>query len=203
MKPEIIIKNWLLSWFKPKKVTAYNTQAMADRRDDLTEDNFGAFISMFVDERREQEFTDDEKGALEQLILRPLIFASGYPSNAKTALQLGAVYIIGAGWLQTTSWPGANKWEGRMSTQIAVTGSTTGENLNMGEVSLLLHVITTLLIAGHNLFISEHMENPTIQETPFATDEQNSYMKKFAIRTVTLNYDYERHGLITPRNLTP
>ena len=151
----------------------------------------------------EQEFSDDEKGALEQLILRPLIFASGYPSNVKTGIQLGAVYIIGAGWLQTTSWPGANKWEGRMSTQIAITGSTTGENLNMGEVSLLLHVITTILIASHNIFISQHMENPTIQETPFATDEQNSYLKKFAIRTVTLNYDYERHGLITPRNLTP
>jgi len=195
MKPEIIIKNWLMSWFKPEVVTAYNTQ---DRvRPPLTNLNFGSFMSQFKDETGEQEFTDDEKGTLEQVILNPLKFASGYPSNAKEAIQVGAIYFIGAGWQQTTSWPGANFWHGRAATQIAMTGLGVGNDFNMAEPSLLQQLITSLLIAGHGYFTSQHMENPMISETLYSVDETNSYGKGFAIRTTTISYEYERHGIIT------
>ncbi len=185
-----------MSWFKPEIVTPLNSVA----RPQLTKNNFGEFISYFIDDRGEQEFSDEEKGTLEQVILNPLKFASGYPSNAKTAIQLGAIYFIGAGWQQTTSWPGANFWHGRAATQIAMVGLTTGEELNMAEPTLLQQLITSILIAGHNIFISQHMEKPMIQETLYSTDEANSYGKKFAIRTTTISYDYERHGVITQRN---
>jgi hypothetical protein len=197
MKPEIKIKNWLRSWFQPDQITAYNT---AERvRQPLTKDNFGAFMSQFLDNDKEQEFSDEEKETLRQIVFSPLKFAAGYPSNAKETIQAGSIYMIGAGWQQGSSWPGANFFNGRASTYIAVTGLTAGDDLNMAEPSLLLQLITSILLAGRGYFNALHMTNPVIQETLYGVDETNSYAKGFSIRTLAMSYDYERHGVTTKR----
>lgn len=204
MKPEIIVKNWLMSWFFPEKETAYNKPT--PDRPPLTRENFGQFISFFVDERGDQEFSKEEKETLEDIIV-PLDgsfdFASGYPTNDKETIQTGAIYLIPAGWQQTSQYIGDNKWDGRGATQIAMTGRTVGKDLNMAEPSLLMQVITSLLIAGQNYFTSQHMENQVIQETLFAADARDSFDRQYAIRTVTMSYEFERHGLITNRIISP
>ena len=204
MKPEIIIKNWLMSWFFPEIETAYNIPT--PDRPPLTRENFGQFISIFVDEKKGQEFSKEEKETLEDLVFygdSGLKFASGYPTNNKETIQLGAIYLIPAGWQQTSQFIGDNKWDGRGATQIAITGSTVGKDLNMAEPSLMLKVITSLLIAGQNLFTSQHLENQVIQETLFAEDARNSFDREYAMRTVTMSYEMERHGVITKRVIPP
>lgn len=204
MKPEIIVKNWLMSWFHPEIETAY-TETIPDRPP-LTRENFGQFISFFVDERKEQEFSKEEKETIEDLVFyndEGLKFASGYPTNDKETIQKGAIYLIPAGWQQTSQYIGDNKWDGRGATQIAITGKTDGKDLNMAEPSLLLQVITSLLIAGQQLFTSQHMNNQIIQETLFAEDARNSFDREYAMRTVTMSYEMERHGLITTRVIPP
>jgi hypothetical protein len=204
MKPEIIVKNWLMSWFKPEVETAYNKPT--PDRPPLTRENFGEFISFFVNEREEQEFSEEEKETLEDIIV-PLDgefkFASGYPTNDKETIQTGAIYLIPAGWQQSHKYIGDNKWYGKGATQIAVTGTTVGKDLNMAEPSLLLQVITSLLMAGQGFFTSQHIKDQNIQETLFAEDARNSFDREYAIRTVTMTYDMERHGVITTRVIPP
>ena len=195
MKPEVIIKNWLMSWLRPETLTEQNTS----KRDALTSGNFGGFIEMFLDERNEQQFPDDEKKVLERIITKPLNFGTGYPLNEKEAIETGTVYIVQGGWQQTGSYPGANFWEGRASTHIAVVGLTSGGTLNMAEPSLLLQVVTSLLVAGRNVFTGHHLLNPLITETLYGQDESNSMEKGFSIRTLSLAYDGKRHGVITQR----
>ncbi len=193
-----------MSWFKPEVKTAY-TSTIPDRPP-LTRDNFAKFISIFVDERGEQEFSDAEKETLEDIIVPKegeLEFASGYPTNDKETIQTGAIYLIPAGWQQTSQYIGDNKWHGRAATQIAITGLTVGKDLNMAEPSLLMQVITSLLIAGQNYFTSQHMEDQVIQEMNYAQDASNSYAQEFAMRTLTMSYDMERHGVITKRIIPP
>ena len=193
MKPEIIIKNWLMAWFKPEKVTEHNTKP----RRPLEESNFGEFIKIFKNERNEDEFTEDEKKTLKEIILKPLQFGTGYPRNTKEVIQLGSIYIIGGGWQQTTTYVGSNRWDGRASSHIAITGLSTGDDLNMTEPSLLLNAITSLLISGHNYFTYHHMTNPVIAETLYSADEKNSYEQKIAMRTLSLSYESDRHGVVT------
>lgn len=193
MRPEILIRNWLLSWFKPDFVTDYNIS----KKRPLTDKNFSAFIGMFKDEFGGQQFTDDEKKTLKEIILKPLIFGTGYPINEKEAIKTGTIYFVGAGWQQTSSYLGDNYWEGRSGTHIAIVGTTAGSPLNMAETSLLLQVVTALLLSGRNYFTSFHMSNPMITETLYAQDESNSMEKGFSIRTLTLTYDSKRHGVIT------
>jgi len=204
MKPEIIIKNWLMSWFKPEVKTAFNIPT--PDRPPLTRENFGSFISIFVDERGEQEFSKEEKETIEDLVFYNdggLMFASGYPTNDKETIQKGAIYFIQAGWQQTSQYIGDNKWDGRGATQIAITGKTDGKDLNMAEPSLMLQVITSLLIAGQGFFTSQHLENQIVQETLFESDAQGSFAREHAIRTVTMSYEMERHGVITNRIIPP
>ena len=193
MKPEVIIKNWLMSWLRPEKLTELNTS----ERDPITENNFGNFIGMFLDERNEPIFSEDEIEVLKRIITKPLHFGTGYPLNEKEAIELGTIYIIHGGWQQTGSYPGANFWEGRASTHIAVVGLTAGDTLNMAEPSLLLQVVTSLLIAGRNVFTFHHLLNPVITETLYGQDESNSLDKGFSIRSLSLAYDGKRHGVIT------
>lgn len=204
MKPEIIIRNWLMSWFKPEFETIFNKTT--PDRPPLTRENFGEFISFFVDERGEQEFTKEEKETLEDIIVPQegsLKFASGYPTNNKETIQTGALYLIPAGWQQTKQYIGDNKWDGKGATQIAIIGLTIGEDLNMAEPSLLLQVITSLLIAGQNYFTSQHLADQVIQETLFAEDARNSFDREYAMRTVTISYEMHRHGVITRRVIPP
>ncbi len=200
MKSEIIIRNWLMAWLKPEVVTEYQEIS----QEPLTKDNFSFFIEQFKDDRFEQNFSDEEKETLKQIIIgdpeqkkTPIIFATGYPRNAKETIQLGAIYIIGAGWQQTTTYPGHNRWDGRAASHITITGLTTGKDLNMAEPSLMLELITSLLIAGHNYFTYNHLTNPVITETLYGADEQNSYEKEFAMRTLSIAYEAERHGVTT------
>ncbi len=188
----------------PEVETTYNKPT--PDRPPLTRENFGDFISIFVNERGEQEFSIEEKETLEDIIVPQegsFKFASGYPTNDKETIQTGAIYHIPAGWQQTSQYIGDNKWDGRGATQIAVIGTTIGKDLNMAEPSLLLQVITSLLIAGQNLFTSQHMENQIIQETIFAEDARNSFDREYAMRSVTMSYEMERHGVITTRVIPP
>ena len=193
-----------MSWFKPEVETPFNKPT--PDRPPLTRENFGQFISFFIDEHGGQEFSKEEKETLEDIIV-PLDgdfkFASGYPTNDKETIQTGAIYLIPAGWQQVSQYIGDNKWDGRGATQIAMTGLTVGKDLNMAEPSLLMQVITSLLIAGQNYFTSQHMENQVIQETLFAEDARNSFDREYAMRTVTMSYEMERHGLITTRVIPP
>lgn len=193
MKPEILIRDWLLSWFRPDEVTDYNISAKRP----LTDKNFSAFISLFKDEFGGQQFDEDEKETLKEIILKPLIFGAGYPINEKEAIKTGSIYFIGAGWQQTSSYLGDNFWEGRSGTHIAVVGTTAGSTLNMAETSLLLQVVTALLLSGRNYFTSFHMSNPMVTETLYSMDEAQSMEKGFSIRTLTMTYDSKRHGVIT------
>ena len=193
-----------MSWFKPEVETAYNKPT--PDRPPLTRENFDGFISMFVDEKGKQEFLDEEKETLEDIITPKegdFKIASGYPTNNAETIQTGSIYLIHAGWQQTTQYIGDNKWDGRGATQIAVTGSSQGKLLNMAEPSLLLQVITSLLIAGQNYFTAHHLENQVIQETVYSDDERNSFERGYSIRTVTMSYQMERHGVITPRIIQP
>lgn len=193
MRSEILIKDWLLSWFKPDKVTDYQISAKRP----LTDKNFSTFISFFKDEFGGQQFTDDEKKTLKEIILKPLNFGSGYPINDKEAIKTGTIYFVGAGWQQVSSYLGDNYWEGRSGTHIAIVGTTTGSPLNMAEPSLLLQVVTSMLLSGRDYFTARHMLNPMITETLYAQDESNSIEKGYSIRTLTLTYDSKRHGVIT------
>lgn len=193
-----------MSWFNPEIETAYNKPT--PDRPPLTRENFGEFISFFVDEKGEQEFTVEEKETLEDIIVPKegsLKFASGYPTNNKETIQTGAIYLIPAGWQQTRQYIGDNKWDGKGATQIAITGTTIGKDLNMAEPSLLLQVITSLLIAGQGFFTRQHIEDQVIQETLFAEDARNSFDREYAMRTVTMSYEMERHGVITTRVIPP
>ena len=193
-----------MSWFHPEVETTFNKPT--PDRPPLTRENFGQFISFFVDERKQQEFSEKEKETLEDLVFyndEGLKFASGYPTNDKETIQKGAIYLIPAGWQQTSQYIGDNKWDGRGATQIAITGKTDGKDLNMAEPSLLLQVITSLLIAGQLFFTSQHLESQVIQETLFAEDARNSFDREYAMRTVTMSYEMERHGLITTRVIPP
>ena len=49
MKNEVIIRNWLLSWFKPELETEFNTPERI--RQPLTAGNFDVFINIFQDEK--------------------------------------------------------------------------------------------------------------------------------------------------------
>lgn len=205
MKPEIIIKDWLMAWFKPEVETDYNKPT--PNRPPLTRGgSFRKFISLFLDEKGEQEFSEEEKETLEDIIV-PLEdsfkFASGYPTNDKETIQTGALYLIPAGWQQTKKYIGDNKWLGKGATQIAVTGLTVGKGMNMAEPSLLLQVITSLLIAGQHYFTYHHMTDQIIQETYFAEDARNSFDREYAIRTVTMSYEMERHGVTTKIIIPP
>lgn len=193
MRPEILIKNWLLSWFKPDKVTDFNKS----KKRPLTDKNFGAFIEMFKDEFGNQQFDDDEKQTLKEIILKPLNFGSGYPINEKEAIKTGTIYFVGAGWQQTSAYLGTEYWEGRSGTHIAIIGTTAGSPLNMAETSLLLQVVTSLLLSGRNYFTAFHMSNPMVSETLYSMDEAQSMDKGFSIRTLTITYDSKRHGVIT------
>ncbi len=194
-----------MAWFEPETETAFNKPT--PNRPPLTRgDSFAEFISFFVDEKGEQEFSDEEKETLEDIIVPKegkLKFASGYPTNDKETIQAGAIYLIPAGWQQTNQYIGDNKWHGRAATQIAITGRSVGKDMNMAEPSLLMQVITSLLIAGQNYFTAHHMEDQVIQETTYSQDAQNSYEKQYAMRTVTMSYEMERHGLITRRVISP
>ena len=195
MKPEIIIKNWLLAWFKPEIITEYNTIERV--RQPLTKDNFGAFIEIFRDEGSRQIFTDAEKETLKSIILQPLEFGTGYPRNQNEPIKVSTVYLIEAGWQQQSTYIGSQFWHGKMATHIAVVGRSTGDVLNMSEPSLLLQVITSLLLSGLNYFEANHMSNPTINETLYGADEANSHEKGFSMRTLSINYDAHRNGVIT------
>jgi len=193
MRPEILIRNWLLSWFKPDLVTDYNISAKRP----LTDKNFSAFIGMFKDEFGGQQFDDDEKKTLKEIILKPLSFGSGYPINEKEAIKTGTIYFVGAGWQQSTSHLGVNYWEGRAGTHIAIVGTTAGSPLNMAETSLLLQVVTALLLSGRGYFTSYHMLNPMVTETLYSQDEANSMEKGFSIRSLTMTYESKRNGVTT------
>ncbi|MCK5022747.1 MAG: hypothetical protein KAS04_01105 [Candidatus Aenigmarchaeota archaeon] len=195
MKPEIIIKNWLLAWFKPEKVTEYNTVERV--RQSLTKDNFGAFIEMFRDEGSNQIFTDDEKITLKSIILQPLEFGTGYPRNQNEPIKVSTIYIIEGGWQQQSTYIGSQFWHGKMTTHIVIVGRTAGDVLNMSEPTLLRQSVTSLLLSGLNYFEANHMSDMTINEILYGADEANSHEKGFSMRTLSMTYDAHRNGVIT------
>jgi hypothetical protein len=195
MKPEVLIKNWLMSWLRPEKLTEYNTQEKI--RPEITEQNFNEFIRIFVDEKGDQDFTDNEKEVLKPIVTNKIQFGTGYPNNEKEAIRPGVVYLIEAGWQQLTKYPGANYWDGKANTHLVITGRAGGNTLNMSEPSLLLKMMTSLLIAGHNYFTFNHMQNPMITETLYGADEENSRQKGFAMRSLSMTYDKHRYGVKT------
>ena len=201
MKNEVIIRNWLLSWFKPELETEFNTPERI--RQPLTAGNFDVFINIFQDEKGDSQFTEDEIELLRGAIVgeHPLAFSDGYPQSAAEKIRANTIYIIEAGWQQLTKYIGANFWEGKTATHIAVVGRTVGDSLNMTEPSLIIKMITSLLIAGQGYFTSQHMSNQVINETLYGADEANSYEKKFAMRTLSISYEAHRYGVITqPRS---
>ncbi len=201
MKNEVIIRNWLLSWFKPELETEFNTSERI--REKLEPSNFNIFIDVFQDEKGDSQFTEDEIELLRGAIVGeyPLVFSDGYPQSAAEKIRANTIYIIEAGWQQLTKYIGANFYEGKTATHIAVVGRTVGDSLNMTEPSLIVKMITSLLIAGQNYFISHHMNNQVINETLYGADEANSYVKKFAMRTLSISYEALRNGVITqPRS---
>lgn len=201
MKNEVIIRDWLLSWFKPEKVTEFNTSENV--REPLVASNFDIFIKVFQDETGRSQFTEDEIELLRGAITgeHPLAFSDGYPQSVAEAIRANTIYIIEAGWQQLTKYIGANFYEGKAATHIAVVGRTVGDSLNMTEPSLILRMITSLLIAGQGHFTSLHMSNQVINETLYGADEANSHEKGFAMRTLSMSYEAHRNGVITqPRS---
>lgn len=202
MKNEVIIKNWLMAWFNPETETEFNTTERI--RQPLTAANFDEFIAIFKGEDGQSVFTEDEIELLRGAITgeKPrFAFADGYPEHVAETIRLNKVYIIEAGWQQQTKYIGANFWEGKTATHIAVVGRSAGDTLNMAEPSLVLKMISSLLIAGQNYFTSHHLSNQVINETLYGADEANSFDKKFAMRTLSMTYDAHRDGVITqPRS---
>ena len=201
MKNEVIIRNWLMSWFKPEIETEFNTTERI--REPLVASNFNTFIGIFQDESGDSAFTKDEIELLRGAIVGeyPLAFSDGYPQSAAEKIRANTVYIIEAGWQQLNKPIGANFWDGKAATHIAVVGRSTGDSLNMTEPSLILKMVTSLLIAGQGYFTSHHMQNQVINETLYGADEANSHEKKFAMRTLSISYEAHRHGVITqPRS---
>ena len=203
MKNEVIIRNWLLSWYKPEKVTEFNTPERV--REPLVASNFNIFIKVFQDETGRSQFTEDEiellRGAITGTGDSALAFSDGYPQSVAEAIRANTVYIIEAGWQQLNKAIGANFWDGKAATHIAVVGRTVGDSLNMTEPSLILKMITSLLIAGQGYFTSQHLQNQIINETLYGADEANSHEKGFAMRTLSMSSEAHRYGVITqPRS---
>ncbi|UCE64960.1 MAG: hypothetical protein JSU85_08725 [Candidatus Zixiibacteriota bacterium] len=182
-----------MRWLRPEVITSYNPSA----GDPLTEGNFNQWISLFRAEGKRPQFTKEEAAAIKRLVTKPVKFGTGYPENEKETINPCTIYIVEGGWEQTSKFIGANYWDGRGSSYIAAIGQTTGDTRNMTEPSLLIKIITSLLIAGHNYFVAHHMMNPVIRETPFGVDEENSREKQIAIRTSMMTYEEHRYGVLT------
>jgi hypothetical protein len=67
----------------------------------------------------------------------------------------------------------------------------------MAEPSILIRIISILLWAGRNYFTSQHLEEPTINETNLAQDETNSFDKGIAMRSLIMSYKTEISSPIT------
>jgi len=197
MKPEVLIKNWLMSWLRPEKETEFNTVEKLRPAIIDSEQSFGEFIKIFTTENRRPYFSHDEQETLRPLITKPLKFGTGYPGNSGEAIQALTVYLVQAGWSQTQKEIGAHYWDGRAATHIVITGATVGDNHNMSQPSLLLEMITSLLLTGRDYFIANHLKNPVIEETLYSADEKNSYDRKFAMRSLTMSYEAHRFEAIT------
>lgn len=196
MKPEIVIKDWLMAWLKPEIKSIFRINPGQK----LTQDNFPAFINQFKDDTGKQsQYSDDEIEVLKRLILKPLKFSTGYPLNDRETIQQGTIYVFEGGWQQLTKHIGANYWDGKATTSITITGRSSGDgdDLNMAEPSIMLTMMTSLLFAGWGRFIAYHMTDPTINETLYAADEANSRNFGIAMRTLSMSYDAHRYGVIT------
>ena len=195
MRNEIVIKNWLAFWLRPELITEINISARPKIID--SDGSFGKFISFFKNEKNQDEITTEEKETLKGLITRPLAIATGYPANDKEAIRVGTIYIISGGWSEIGGTLGGRQRAGNATTHIAVSGGTVGGSLNMAEPSLLIQLVTSLLISGRNYFTSEHMTNQVVSEATFAQDEQNSHAMGFAMRSSSISYNSDRHGVVT------
>lgn len=199
MKNEVIIRNWLMGWLRPE----VETELGEPSRQPITDVNYREFIEQFRDDKKDLVFTEDEIAVLKPVLTKPVQFSTGYPLNDKEAIKAYTVYLIEGGWQQASSYLGANYWDGRASTYITVVGKSAGETLNMVEPSLLLNVITSLLIAGRGYLYANHMTEPTINETLYASDEEKSMRFKFAMRSLTISYSAHRHGVLTSFGVIP
>lgn len=193
MNSQEIIKNWLAAWLRPELKTAYNIAPQPA----LSNANFNSWISMFLDEKEEPVFPEKSRKTIKNLVTKPMLFGTGYPFNEKETIQTCSIYIIKGGWDQTSKFTGSNYWDGRGGSYIAVTGATRGKNLNLTEPSLMIEVITSLLLSGHNYFVANHLMDPVIRETPYEVDEANSFDKQIAIRTSSISYDEHRFMITT------
>jgi hypothetical protein len=199
MKNEVIIRNWLMGWLRPE----VETELGEAKRQPITDINYREFIEQFRDEKKDLIFSEDEIAILKPVLTKPVKFSTGYPLNDKEAIQPYTIYLIEGGWQQASSYLGANYWDGKASTYITVTGKSAGETLNMAEPSLLLNVITSLLIAGRGYFYANHMTEPAINETLYASDEDKSMKYGFAMRSLTISYSAHRHGVLTSFGVIP
>lgn len=194
MRQEIIIKDYLRSWLKP-------TDGRTVKINQLD-----SFLEQFQDDEKNQEFTDDEKEALKQILFyHPdgIKFSTGYPKGDKEPVKLANIYFTEGGWQQTReggNYLGSHTREGRASTHIVVTGITQSDNLNIIHPTLVIRLITALLITGEGYFISKRMSNQIISETPLEQDIPVSYNQTLIpIRSLIFSYESRRSGVNTNR----
>jgi hypothetical protein len=195
MKSEVIIRNWLMGWFRPEEETELNTPDKL--RPKLDKSYYDSFMDQFVDSKKKPVFSEDEKEAVKKIIVQPLTFATGHPLNISEKPKVGHIYITEADYSETSHYIGSRILYGKTPTSIVVVGSTVGSLLNMAEPSILIRIISILLWAGRNYFTSQHLEEPTINETNLAQDETNSFDKGIAMRSLIMSYKTEISSPIT------
>ena len=194
MREEIIIKDYIMSWLKPK-----------DGRT-LKSDNFDQFLDVFRDDDGSFLFNDGERLSLRQIFFykkEGISIETGYPQGDKELPILGAIYFTEGGWQQGQpggNYLGSRTREGRASTQITVTGIGQGDNLKFAPPSLMIRLITALLISGEGFLINKRILNQTISETLLPVDQQVSYGEiMIPIRSLLISYESRRAGVNTNR----
>jgi len=195
MKEEVIIKDYLMSWLKPKDERSFGLQQL------------DSFLDIFQNDRNKPEFDEDERAVLGQILFfngNPVSFSTGYPQGDKETPKLASIYITEGGWQQSQpggNYLGSHNREGRASTQITVTGIMQGDSLNFNHPSLMIKLITKLLIAGEGFLISQRIFNQTISETVLPIDQQVSYDRlKIPIRSLLFSYESRKTGVNTNRS---
>lgn len=184
-----------MSWFRPEEETELNPPNKV--RPPLDESYYKSFMDQFVDGKKNSVFDEKEREAVKDLILNPLRFATGYPINVSEKPQAAYIYITEADYSESSHYMGSRRLYGKTPSHIVVTGNTGGKNLNMAAPSILLKIITSLLWAGRNTFTAFHLEEPVLNETNYAQDEENSFQHGVAMRSLTMTYKAEIFSPIT------
>lgn len=195
MKSEVVIKNYLMSWFRPEKETELNT---ADKvRDPITDANYDAFMDIFVDKKGDLAFSENERKLVKEIITNKLTFATGYPLNASEKPKVGHIYITEGDFSEVSHYIGSRRLEGKTPTSIVVSGSTAGKDINLAEPSIIIKMISSLLWGGRNFFTAFHLEEARIDISTLEYDEDESHRVGYAMRSLLMTYKSELFSPIT------